>query len=217
MLHTTYLYLAVAVAAAMGGAWLGSHSETFLRALFGAGLLGWVAIMVVINMVPRMALSVAENHPRMAVPALGFHGFLSGLALAPLVFLGLAVSGQGTGEGGNLVSTAVVVTGAIFAAITLYIHLNKANFTVSNAVMAGLFGFALVCVPLSMFMESSILELLFSLAVGLLGAFQLAAGTSRIVNDKNFNSPALGALILFAGVFNTFTAVLRLLLAGVRR
>ena len=215
MLQTTYLYLAVAVFGCMGGAWLGAHWKSFLMLFFaGRGLVGFFATLFILNLVPALALSVAEKSPRYAVPALGLNGFVAGLVISPLVFLGLLSK---TGEnGGDLVSTAVVVTGAIFASITAYVHINKAKFAASNAIMWGLMGFSVVCVPVSMFLHSSLLSLVIALAIGMLGAYQLAVGTSAIVNNPNFDSPARGALILFAGVFNTFQAVLALLLSGGR-
>lgn len=219
MLHTTYLYLAVGVAGCMAGAWFGSHYLPFLKMFFSAGMLGWIAVLVLINLVPSFSLAIAEKRPRLAVLALGFNGFISGLALAPLVFLALISSGaaESGAEGADIVSTALIVTAAIFASITGYVHLNKSEFKMSRAIMSGLFGFALVCVPVTMVFQSTIVVMLSSLAVGLLGAYQLASGTSKIVNDENFNSPAYGSLILFAGVFNIFNAVLRLVLLGGRR
>ena len=215
MLHTTYLYLAVAVAGAMGGAWWGAHSEWFLNIAFGSGIFFWIGLMVVLNMLPRFAINVARNNPRMAVPALAFDGAVSGLALAPLVFVGLVMSGQNA-DGANIVSTACVVTGAIFAAITAYVHLNKTQFNTGNALAAGLFGFAVIAVPANMFLHSSILGLVISGVIGMLGAYQLAKTTSMMVNDPNYNEPAAGALMLFAGVFNLFQAILSILLSGGR-
>lgn len=215
MLHTTYLYLAVAVAGAMGGAWLGAHNETFLKLAFNSGIFFWIGIMIVINMLPRIAINIAQTKPRMAVPALAVNGFVSGLALAPLVFLGLMLSKQNV-DGGNIVSTACVVTGAIFAAITAYVHMNKTKFETGNALAAGLFGFAVIAVPANMFLHSTMLGLLISGAIGMIGAYQLAKTTSMMVNDPNYNQPAAGALMLFAGVFNLFQAILSLLLSGGR-
>lgn len=215
MIRTTYLYLSVAVFGCMAGAYLGSHSEGYLKAIFSGGLLGWLAILLVINLVPAFALRVAENSPRWAVPALGFDGFVSGLALAPLVFLGLSVSGQ-RASGGDLVSTAIVVTGAMFAAVTAYVFLNRKTFQTGPAVGWGLFAFAVIAVPVNHFLGSSLLSLAISAAVGLLGLWQVARATGVIANDPNFRSPAAGALVLFAGVFNLFTAILRLLLASNR-
>ncbi len=216
MLHTTYLYLAVAVFGAMGGAWVGSHSETFLKIAFGGGIFFWIGLMVVLNAVPAIALNVAHKAPRLAVPALAFDGFISGLALSPLVFIGLHYSGQDVGGGGNLVSTAIVVTGAIFAAITAYVHLNKTQFKVGGAVMSGLFGFALIAIPANIFFQSSVFGIIISGVIGILGAVQLASATSTIVNNPQFNSPAAGALMLFAGLFNMFQAILSLLIGGSR-
>ena len=82
--------------------------------------------------------------------------------------------------------------------------------------MWGLFGFAVVAVPVNMFLQSSIFSIIISGVIGMLGVYQLAASTSLIVTDRNFNSPAAGALMLFAGVFNLFQAVLSLLIAGGR-
>jgi FtsH-binding integral membrane protein len=217
MLHTTYLYLSVAVVGAMAGAWFGAHSEAYISMVFSAGWLFFIPMFFVLNMVPALALRVAEQAPRFAIPALAFDGVISGLALAPLVFVGLALSGQDAGgSGGNLVSTAVVVTGAIFAAITAYVHLNKSQFVASSAVMWGLFGFALVAMPINMMIQSSIFSMVISLVIGILGAVQLASATSTIVSNPNFNSPAAGALMLFAGLFNMFQAILHLLIGGSR-
>ena len=215
MLHTTYLYLSVAVVAAMAGAWFGAHSEAYLKMVFSAGMWFFIPMLFVLNMVPMMALRVAENAPRLAIPALAFDGLISGLALAPLFFIGLSVSNAQT-DGSNLVSTAVVVTGAIFAAITAYVHLTKTEFKVSGAVMWALFGFAIVCVPVNFFLQSSLLSMVVSGVIGIFGAIQLAMATSTIVTNPQFNSPAAGALMLFAGLFNLFQAILHLLIGGSR-
>lgn len=216
MLHTTYLYLAVSVVGCMGGAWFGSHSVGFLKMMLGGGFLLWIGLMFVLNALPSVALRIAENSPRLAVPALLVNGAVAGLALAPLVFVGLHMSGAGVEKGGNLVSTAVVVTGAIFAAITGYVFLNKSEIKMNGMIMAGLFGFAVIAIPANMFLHSSMLSLGVSLVIGVIGAYQLASTTSMLVTNPKFNSPAAGALMLFAGVFNLFQAILHLLLAGGR-
>ena len=216
MLHTTYLYLAVAVAGCMGGAYFGAHSESFLNLMFGGGFLMWIGLMFVLNLVPTIALRVAEKNPRLAVPALAIDGAIAGLALAPLVFVGLHMSGAGAEGGQNLVSTACVITGGIFAAITAYVHLNKTEFKPSRAIGAGLLGFAVLAIPANMYFQSSVFSIVISGVIGLIGAYQLAVTTSRIVTDPNFRSPAAGALLLFAGVFNLFQAILSLLVSGGR-
>ena len=216
MIHTTYLYLGVAVAGCMAGAWWGSHSVGFLQAIFNIGAIGFFGLFIMLNMLPRLAISVAENNPRMAVPALGGFGIFSGLLISPLVALGLVVSGQRVSEGGDLVSTALVITGAMFAAVTAYIFMNKTEIRVSSAVSWGVLGFFVAAFPLSYFLHSQLWILLISGVTALIGVYQIAVGTSALVTDPRFKSPAAGALMLFAGVFNLFTSVLRILIASRR-
>ena len=167
-------------------------------------------------MIPRIALSVSKSNPRLAVLVLAADGVFAGLTMAPLVFLGLHVSGGDAGKGGDLVSTAMVVTGAIFAAVTAYVFLNKTEIRPTKAVLWGIMGFFFVAIPLSIFSMSSTVHLLISGLAGLLGVYQVAVGTSQLATDPRFNNPVAGALVLFAGVFNIFTTILHLLLAGGR-
>lgn len=213
MLHTTYLYLAVAVFGAMAGAWFGAHSPAYLKMVFGSGWLFWIGAMLVLNALPAVALRTAHSAPRLAIPALGINGFVSGLILGPMVYIGLIYSGQDP-DSANLVSTALMITGAMFAGVTAYVFLNKKNFKPSGAIMWGLFGFAVVAIPLNMMFQSAMMSSIVALVIGALGIYQLAVSTSHISNDPNYNSPAAGALMLFAGVFNLFQAILSLLLAS---
>lgn len=216
MIHTTYLYLGVAVAGCMAGAWWGSHSMGFLEAIFNLGKIGFLGLFIMLNVLPSLAISVAEKNPRMAVPALGGFGIFSGLVISPLVALAMILSGQGVQEGGDLVSTALVITGAMFAAVTAYIFMNKTEIRVSKAISWGILGFFVAAFPLSYFFQSPMWILLFAGVTALIGVYQIAVGTSALATDARFKSPAAGALLLFAGVFNVFTSVLRILIASRR-
>lgn len=222
MIHTTYLYLAVSVFACMASAWAGAHYKPYLVIVGSLGVMFWVLAMVAINFMPRIAMNVAEKNPRMAIPVLALNGAVSGLVLAPLIFVAQYQASKMSGGdmtnalGTDLVSAAVVITGAMFAAITAYVFLNKSNFQAKAGVMWGLFGFAIVAIPINMMVQSSFLELAVLGVVGLLGIWQLAVATSQILNNPQFNSPAAGALMLFAGVFNLFQVVLHLLMGGSR-
>ena len=214
MLHTTYLYLAVAVAGCLGGAYFGANSGAVLRFLSSLGTFGFLGLFLALNFLPRMCMLVAEKNPRMAAPALGGFGIFAGLVISPMIFIGLRVSTGDASGGANLVSTAIVITGGIFAAVTAYIFMSKKEIRPSKAVGFGLLGFFFVAIPMGMFFHSPVLSLIISGVAGLIGVYQLAVGTSLLVTDPNFKSPAAGALILFAGVFNIFTTVLSLLLGG---
>ncbi len=213
VLQQTYLYLSVAVFACMAGAFFGSMSKPFLLLFFNDGsFISWIVAMFVMNATLNMALNVAHNNPRMAVPALGGAGLVCGLVLAPLVFLGTVLSGEM-----NLVHAAMIVTASVFGAITMYVFQSGANFTMGKGVAAGVFGTLVVAIPLNVFwLQSSLFANLISLAIGVFGAAIIAHATSAIVNDPEFDDPAAGALSLFVGLFNLFQAVLSLLLGGGR-
>lgn len=212
MIHTTYLYLGVAVAGCMGGAWMGSHSIEVLNFLLRGGFVMALMMFFLLNIMSRVALKVAENSSRLAVPALGAFGLFAGFVISPLVALGLDVSGNSISKGQDLVSTALVITGAVFAAVTAYIFLNKKEIAVPRAMGWAIFGFFFAAIPLSYFSQSSVVFLAISGIFALIGVYQIAVGTSQLATNPNFNSPAAGALILFAGVFNTFTSILEILI-----
>lgn len=214
MIHTTYLYLGVAVAGCMAGAWFGSHSVEVLNVMLKGGFIMALLVFFGLNIMSNLALSVAEKNPRMAVPSLGVFGVFAGLAISPLVALGLVMSGNKVSEGGDLVSTALIITAAVFAGVTAYVFLNKKEISVPRAMGWAVGGFFLAALPMSYFFQSPLLTLAISGVVALLGVFQIALGTSQLATNPNFHSPAAGALILFAGVFNTFTSILRILIVS---
>ncbi len=211
MLHTTYLYLAVAVVGAMGGAWFGAHSEPYLKFAFGSPWVWLIGIMLLINVLPAITIKIAHNTPRLAVPALLVEGFISGMALAPAVFIGLYFTNADPNTGGNVVTSALMITAAMFAGITAYVFINKANFRPIAGIGWALFGGVCVLIPLQFFFQSALIGGIIGLAIGALGIYQIATMTSTLCNDPNFDSPATGALVLFAGLFNLFQSILYVL------
>ena len=68
-------------------------------------------------------------------------------------------------------------------------------------------------VVLNMFLEIGFLGMLISGAIGIFGVFVLVNATSQVLNNPEYHEPVAGALMLFAGLFNVFVAILHLLLA----
>ena len=79
--------------------------------------------------------------------------------------------------------------------------------------MIGLFVSVIGVVVLNMFITSSILTLVISLAIGIIGVLVLVQATSQVLNNPEFNEPVMGAVMLFSGLFNIFVALLHILLA----
>jgi FtsH-binding integral membrane protein len=147
---------------------------------------------------------------------LALAGLLSGIALAPMVFLALLVSGLGE-EAPNLVQSALVITAFAFLGVTAYVHKSGANFNWGGGLFSGLFFSALGLLTIHfMFPGIGAFSYLLLGIVGVMGVVQILYGTSKVLNDPDFNDPISGALILFAGIFNLFQVVLSLLLSGGR-
>lgn len=214
LIQDTYLLLAVGVFSAMVGGWIGHQSEAVLNFFFGNGIWPWLLMMVLLNAIPAMAMWVAENNPRLAAPALALDGFVAGIALSPLLFLAMVVSAATGTEGGpNLVQTALVITGGVFAAITGYIYMSGKTFSAPRALMTGIFATLVIAIPVNfLWLQSGLVGMLITAAIGVFGAVILVHTTSQVLHDPEFNSPAYGALSLFAGLFNLFQAVLHFLL-----
>ena len=77
----------------------------------------------------------------------------------------------------------------------------------------GLF-FALAGITvLNMFLNIGFLGILISCGIGVFGVFILVNATSQVLNSPDYDEPVGGALMLFAGLFNVFVAILHLMLA----
>ncbi len=212
MIQTTYRLLAVGVFCAMASSWWASRTLPVIKFLMtGPGL---ILSLLAINAVPLIARRMLGASSMAGTLVLALDGALSGIALSPLVFMALVVSGNGE-QAPNLVQSALLITGFAFFGITAYLHTSKANYNWSGGLFAGLFFTALGLVTVSYFFPgASLFNYLLLGIVGVMGVLQLLYGTSKVLNDPNFNDPISGALILFAGIFNLFQVVLSLLISG---
>jgi modulator of FtsH protease len=202
VIKQTYILLGVSVICAMAGGYIGATSETVLR--FFTSKLGMIAALVLLNVVPWIAMA-ARNNPVLGVTALVADGFLAGLVISPLLAFAAMVAPE-------MILTSLLVTGAIFLAITGYIFISKREFNAPRGLMIGLFVALSAAVILNMFMNIGWLGVLISFGIGAMGVFGLVFSTSGVLRSSDSDSPIPGALALFAGLFNIFVATLNILL-----
>lgn len=200
----TYLLLSVSVLAAFAGGMIGSQTPAIVN-LF-SGWMGWIIAMVALNGIPYVAMAV-RNHPFWGPTALVADGFVAGLVLSPMLFVASVVMGQP-----GLVTTAMMITGMIFIGVTFYVMTTNKQFSAPRGLMAGLFFATIGVIVLNAFLNIGFLGLLISVGIGLIGLLCLLYSTSDVLNNPEFNSPVAGALMLFAGLFNIFVAVLSILM-----
>ena len=198
----TYLLLGLAVFSALAGGYIGATSETLAR--FFSGWIGWIAALLLFNLVPRIAISVRHN-PQLGVAALVGDGFISGIALSPLLWVARLIAPQ-------LIFVALGITGFVFIGITLYVMTTRRAFSAPRGLMTGLFFVLLGTMILNSFLHLGFLGILIGLGIGALGVFTLVYSTSAVLRSPEADSPIPGALMLFAGIFNVFVATLNILL-----
>ena len=202
VIKQTYMLLAVSVFCAMAGGYVGATSETMVS--FFSSRMGWIAAMVMLNVIPWIAMS-ARNNPALGVTALVADGFLSGIVLSPILWVASQYAPQ-------MIVASFMVTGAVFLAITGYVMTTKRVFSAPKGLMIGLMISITAAIVLNMFLNIGFMGIVISAGIGIFGVFSLVFSTSTVLNSKDADSPIPGALMLFAGLFNVFVATLNILL-----
>lgn len=198
----TYLLFGLAVFSAMAGGYVGATSETLAR--FFSNWIGWIVALLVLNLVPRLAIAVRHNH-QLGVAVLVFDGFISGIALSPLLFVARLYAP-------SLILVALFITGFVFVGITLYVMSSNRTFSAPRGLLTGIFFSVIGAVVLNSFLHIGFAGILIAVGIGALGVFTLVYSTSAVLRSSYLDSPIPGALMLFASVFNIFVAALNILL-----
>jgi FtsH-binding integral membrane protein len=210
VIKQTYILFGVSIFCALAGGYVGATSEGLAR--FFSGRIGWIVAMLILNIVPRIAIAARDN-PVLGVTALVADGFLSGIAMSPLLWFARMVNPQ-------LILVALAVSACVFIGVTGYVMMSGRAFAAPRGLLAGLFLSTIAIVILNSFLHIGLLGILISLAIGALGVCTLVYSTSGVLRSSAGDSPIPGALSLFAGMFNVFVATLSIvlrLLGGGRR
>lgn len=201
VIKQTYLLFGLSVCAALVGGYIGATSETLAR--FFAGWLGWIAAMLLLNLVPRLAMSV--RYSPLGLPALIFDGFVSGIALSPILWVARTLAP-------NMIVAALGITAFVFIGITVYVMTTSRQFSAPRGLMTGIFFSIIGAVILNSFLHIGFLGVLIAFGIGMMGVFTLVYSTSNVLRSPDADSPIPGALMLLSGVFNVFVAALNILL-----
>ena len=199
----TYALLSLSVVSAIVGGFIGSKSPTLIQ--FFSTWIGWIVAMVALNAIPHMAMA-SRNNPVMGTLALIGDGLVAGLVLAPVLYMASVVAP-------DIVPAALVLTAIVFAGVTAAVMITKVQFSAPRGLMIGMFFAIIGVIVLNMFLNIGPFGMLISGAIGIFGVFILVNATSQVLNNPEYDEPVVGALMLFAGLFNVFVAIIHLLLA----
>lgn len=207
IIRKTYMLLGLAVAGALCGGYLAAQSDT-LADLF-TGWMGWIVAMLLLNLIPRVAIA-ARHNPVLGVTALMADGVVSGVVLAPILRLASRYA-PGT------IEIAGIMTLVVFGAVTLFVMGSTRTFSAPRGLMLGIFVSLTAAMILNAFLNIGVLGILIAAGIGIFGVCILVYATSQVLHSPFADSPIPGALMLFAGLFNIFIAILNLLLRFNRR
>src|SRR5947209_5000818 len=178
----TYLLFGLAVFSAIAGGYIGATSETLAR--FFSGWLGWIVALLLLNLVPRIAISARHNH-QLGVAALVFDGFISGIALSPLLWVARLIAP-------TLIFAALFITAFVFVGVTLYVMSARRTFSAPRGLMTGIFFSVIGAIILNSFLNIGFVGILISIGIGALGVFTLVYSTSGILRSPDADSPIPG-------------------------
>ncbi len=202
VIRQTYLLLGVAVAASMAGGFIGATTEPVVE--FFTTRIGWLAAILLLNAVPWIAMACRRN-PALGVAALVADGFIGGLAISPLLWIAAQAAPV-------LILTALMITSAVFLAVTGYVWTSRREFSAPKGLMIGVFVALSAAIGLNLFLNMGWLAVAISAGIGIMGVMGLVYSTSGVLRSPDADSPIPGALALYAGLFNIFVATLSLLL-----
>ena len=158
-----------------------------------------------LNVVPMVALWASRQNPSLGIVALAADGFISGIALGPLLAIANYLAP-------NSIPGALAVTGGVFVAVTGYVMFSKEKFSAPAGLLTGMFFALVIAMIVNSFIQMSGLGLIITIGIGIFGVVSLVYATSDVLNNPEYDNPVQGALMLFAALFNIFVTALRLLL-----
>jgi len=203
VIKQTYVLFGVSIFCALVGGYIGATTPVLVH-FFSSGV-GWIVAMVLLNAVPYIAMA-ARNNPVLGVTALVADGFVSGIAMSPLLWAASMVDQK-------LILMALAVAACVFLGVTGYVMISGHSFSAPRGLMSGLFFAAVAIMLLNNFLHVGALGVLVCLCSGALGVCILVYSTSSVLRSPDGASPIPGALSLFAGMFNVFVAALNILLS----
>ena len=157
------------------------------------------------------AASALRYKPGINVAALFGYTFVTGLFIAPSIFIAMVMASQGATLDPSPVRDAFLLTGAAFAGLTGYVFVTKKDFSFLGASLSAGLWVIIGASILGFFLHSAAFHLAIASVGVLLFVGYILYDTSRILRDRTQRDPVGAALSLFLDVVNLFLFLLRIL------
>ncbi len=218
-LRKVYLLFTGGVFAAIGGALVALHAGTPATLGMGEGSitvppvvafgLQHAFLAMAIYLAVFFGASFARRVPGLNVVALFGYAFVTGLFVAPAVFVAQIMSAHSLDP--SPVRDAFLLTGAAFTGLTGYALVSKKDFSfLRGALVTGLW-VVIGASLLGIFLHAEVFHLAIASVAVLLFAGFILYDTSRLLRSGDRSDPVGAALGLFLDVVNLFVSLLRIL------
>lgn len=176
--------------------------------LFGAGKLGFLALMVAFIAGGYAAQALARSATSDAARYAGLAGYV---LLEAVIFLPLLWIAEAKFPGQYLAAQAGIVTLAIFAGLTLIVAVTGKNFSFLGPFL-GVLSFAALGLIIASMIFGFSLGIVFIVAMCVLASGYILYSTSRVMHEFREDQHVAAALELFAAVALLFWYILQLFL-----
>lgn len=173
-----------------------------------------VALLVFIG--AFFGLSAVRHKPGVNVAALVGFTFVSGLFIAPSLFVATLMAKMGATLSSNPVRDAFLLASAGFGGLTAYVFTTKKDFSFLGGMLSMGLWVLIGASLIGIFVGSQIFHLaIASVGVLLFGAWVLY-DTSRLLHGDDVEGPVDAAIRLYLDFLNLFLFLLRILASGRR-
>lgn len=220
-LRRVYLLFSGGVAFAIAGALIALYAGEPTQIVAGDATLAippmvafamrhWM-VMLVVYIGAFFAASSLRRARGLNVVALFSYTFITGLFLAPMLFIAQAMASQGATLDASPVRDAFLLSGGAFTGLSAYVLLTRKDFSFLGAALSMGVWVILGGLLLSFFFHAAVFQLAIASAGVLLFCGFILYDTSRILREHEGNDAVGAALRLFLDVVNLFTFLLRIL------
>lgn len=169
----------------------------------------WIMLIVYIG--AFFGASFARRIPGLNVAALFGYTLITGIFLAPTLFIAQLMASQGHTLDASPVRDAFLLTGLAFTGLSGYVLLTRKDFSFLGAALNMGIWVVLGAMILGIFLHSAVFHLAIASVGVLLFCGYILYDTSRILHDREENDAVGAALRLFLDVVNLFLFLLRIL------
>ena len=190
---------------------LGSGDSTLaIPPMVAFAIQHWI-VMLVVYVGAFFVASAMRRKPVLNVAALFAYTFITGLFLAPTLFVAQAMASHGATLDASPVRDAFLLTGGAFTGLTGYVLITKKDFSFLGAALSMGIWVVLGGLLLGFFFQSAVFQLAIASVGVLLFCGFILYDTSRILHERQDNDAVGAALRLFLDVVNLFVFLLRIL------